>query len=306
MGERLKVALITSWDERCGIAEYARNLTENLKDVEWEIHQRPFSWPAILRSQAEVVHVNHEPGLMGWLEPQLLGQLKSRGKKIVLTMHASNETSNQGPLTQVADRVVLHEKTNDGFVHIPMGVPEWKQTTVWAMPGISTAGFPFHWKGFWAAAQAARDLKIAFRAVVPESQHGDALHVKQQLKDICPWAQVRTEWMAKEDVIEWLAGCRVQVFAYWGHNAGISAAVRLGLATGRATVISRSRQFRDLTQDYRDEVYVVDSDMPTPEQLAGVVKEALTGQRVPVRILKEMGWTTVAQKYAEMYRGMWN
>ena len=301
----MKVALITSWDERCGIAEYARNLTENLPGIAWEIHQRPFSWPAIARTTADVVHVNHEPGLMGWLEAEQLTRLKATGKKIVLTMHASNEISNKGPLTQVADRVVLHEKTSEGFAYIPMGVPEWSGTTEEYI-GLATAGFPFHWKGFWATAAVAKKLEIPFRAVIPESQHGDAKFVKQQLTDICPWAEIQTRWMERQAVIDFLALAKVQVFAYWGHNAGISAAVRLGLATGRATVVSRSRQFRDLTQDYGDEVYVVQSDAPTPEQLEGVVREALTGGRRPKRILQDMHWTRVARQYEELYRGMWN
>ena len=61
----MKVALITSWNERCSVAEYAKNLITNCQTVEFEIISNKLinSLSEELINKSDIVHVNYEPRL---------------------------------------------------------------------------------------------------------------------------------------------------------------------------------------------------------------------------------------------------
>src|SRR3954469_3108893 len=102
----MKVGLLTTWEERCGIAEYARNLVHNATGVEFVILGRDqWSWPGLLdrlvQEEIEILHVNHEPGLFYWLDDSKVRAINSRGVKSVLTYHTSSESGNRTNFTHL-------------------------------------------------------------------------------------------------------------------------------------------------------------------------------------------------------------
>src|SRR2546428_357792 len=111
----LKVGLLTSWNERCGIAEYAKNLVFNTSrentysDVEQVVlNINTFnSENTLLFRPEDIIHINYEPGLFGWLTTSCINHLKAMGKKTVLTLHTSHDGDNRSEFTNAFDRVVV-------------------------------------------------------------------------------------------------------------------------------------------------------------------------------------------------------
>lgn len=301
----MRVALITTWNERCGIAEYAKSLVRAMRHVNDSITFKIFerSWhdltPSALQD-CDVVHLNYEPGLFQFVvNVGTVESWKLFGKKTVLTLHTSHEGNNRSLFTNVFHRVVVHEKTTDGFIHIPMGITPLHEDAYVPLEKelVGTAGFPFPWKGFYEVADATNRLGLRCLVIAPESRHWNTYDVQQDIKRRNPRYEYRTEWMEESEVKAQLARCVVNVFAYGGGNSGISGAVRLGLGSRRPIVISHCRQFRDLF-DYPNEVTVIGSS------LVEAIQEAISNQytRYPKRILEDMNWIECARRYEQVYK----
>lgn len=299
----ITVGLVTSWNEQCGIAQYAHNLTQSvpqdgiLIDV---IARDRWSTDAIMRTNNQIIHVNYEPGLFRWIQLHDLYQWRQAGKKIIFTWHTSQEHNNKNPMHQLIDRVVMHEKTTDpGIIHIPQGIEEHDtsgQEVDYDL--IGTAGFPFPWKGFPEVAEAARILGSKVLIIAPASPHYDTYLIEGAVRNRHPDPQYVTDWMDTGTVVKLLATCGVIVFAYHGGQYGISGAVRMGISAQRPLVLNRNRQFRDLFE-YDDEIYFAPS--PDPNQLADAIRIARCGGNPPHRVLADMNWTKVGQMYRELY-----
>jgi glycosyltransferase involved in cell wall biosynthesis len=303
----MRVGLITTWEERCGIAEYAKNLVNSvtaLNDgVTFEVLDVRQSQAAIHAAtiSCDVVVFNYEPGLYQHLPiVEMVHLLRRTQKACILILHTSHAGDNRSVLTAPFTRVVVHEKTQDGFVHIPMGVPAPSPRVRDVVPNlVGTVGFPFPWKGFDIVAQATAKLDLMCLVIAPDSPHWDTYAVAKYLREQNPNLSVNTAWNSQEDVVEMLSQCAVNVFAYSGHPAGISGAVKLGVAAQRPLVISTCRQFRDMLEYYPEEVYVAD-----PLSVDTVVEQiqlALYTRKFPVRMLQENAWPVVASMYRNVY-----
>ncbi len=296
------VDLVTTWEERCGIAEYALDLTTSLPDVKFVIHGRPFSPQDTF--EGDIVHLIHGIVLMPhWKDTDVM-KLRNAGKKTLVTYCDTTDTWNGTQLTRVFDRVVTHEPTlvADATV-IPHGIHTWGNPGIEPQNKIGTAGFPVGHKGFVELARVAARLGVGFLAVAPESPHASAPNVMAQVRSACPNAEIIMDWLPQSEVIAKLAECSVVAFThrYVDGHTGISGSVRMGLATGRPTVIARSAQFKDLYV-YSDEIYVLPTQNHDDTQLCGVVEQALRpGAKRPKRILEDMNWKRCGEMYKQAY-----
>lgn len=256
-------------------------------------------------ANADILHVNYEPGLFRWLGAEHIAAAKAMGKRTVMTLHTSAEGNNRHGLSAVFDRVVVHEQTTEGYTHIPEGVPVYKFSAVDGEDKganvIGTVGFPFSWKGFHQVAIASSLLGMGCVVIAPESPHADTYAMEAVCRAAQPSIQYIKDWLSDGATIEVLHDCAVNVFAYAGGNYGISGAVRLGLAAGRPIVCTRNRQFRDLYA-YENEVTFINSQ--DPNEIARGVQEALAKGVVPNQILKDMSWEVVGKQYQELYKSM--
>ena len=296
------VALATTWDERCGIAEYAKNLFLYCPAYFKVIYTLNEGAISDLARGTDILCFNYEPGLFPWLNEQTIRHFDCHKK--VLILHTSHEGYNRNIFTGSFDQVVVHERTLDSFAHIPMGIPEYRPRHLPEdhFGRIGTFGFPFPWKNFPAVVSAVKSLGLMSTVIAPESSHWDANHVKQYLMDLDPNVQVITQYLEQTRVIDILGRCEVNVFAYSGANAGISGAVRQGLASARPLVLTRCRMFRDLF-DYEDEITFVDDERP--DTIAKGIETALANpQKVPNRVLTDMSWEVCGQKYLELFKSL--
>ncbi len=131
---RPSVALVTTWQQRCGLARYAADLVaaypRGAVRVFAEVTDDPVTGPAppvpvdrvwrrgepldTLVAAAEVhdvrvVHVNHHGGLFGSRLSPVLRALGARGVRTVVTLHAPNQIDPEiGAIGKAADVVLVH------------------------------------------------------------------------------------------------------------------------------------------------------------------------------------------------------
>lgn len=299
MDEQIRVALVTSWNTRCGIAEYAINLVSSTVGVRHEIIPE-FSQVVSRSQESEIVVLNCELGLFRTFPWHDLKTLRSQGKKILMILHNTTAGNNRSPLTDLCDAVVVHEETTDGFWHIPHGVPEFSRWPSSYKKCLGMAGFPFNWKGFHPAAQAAAMVGLGFKAIMPRSDHVDVEPMVKVVKETVPDAEIITDYLPEHEVIRQLAECMIVAFPYMGGATGISGAVRMGIAAQRPLVVTRDRQFRDLFK-YEDEIYFVQ------DSLAETVKQAYNDfemgcESIPCKVYEETRWSKVGEMYVDVYR----
>jgi glycosyltransferase involved in cell wall biosynthesis len=302
----MKVALITSWNERCGIAEYAKNLISNCPGVEFEIIPRevPIEVTRPIIEVSDIVQLNYEPGILGHWNKDVI---RSLNKPSVLTLHTSHDGNNSSELTAAFTKVVVHEQTQEGFRFIPMGIPKFMdEHKVTVHFDVGSVGFPFPWKGFTELVLACKQINASCLIITPESRHCDAAGMKVYLLSLYNRVTILTEWFEQNEVISLLAGCKVTAFLYHGGNYGISAANRLGLATGSKVLLTRNRQFRDL-YDYEDEIQFV-SNPPNVDEVANTLHHLLSDRVTmkPKKVLEDFSWKKSGEMYTKLYEEIVN
>lgn len=303
----MRVALMSTFGQMCGLSEYAANLIRHSTGVEFEVlTQGSWTYEALMAAKYDVLHVNYANGQLG-CEDMVMNVMHQKFHKGVITQHLSNEVNNFNSFMSSFRKVVIHEKAPDGSVFIPMGIPEvLEEPATDFILSIGTVGFPFPWKSLPEVAAASQMLGMGCLMFAPDTCHANTHAVERTVKQQNPHTYYIKEWKTYDNVVKQLATQAVNVFAYntagrgMYIDVGTSSAVRMGLAARRPVVVTRTcRQFRDLL-DYEDEIEFADSHHP--QHLAEAIQRVLANGKRPNRILKDMSWTTVANHYKSLYQ----
>lgn len=314
----VRVGMVTtSWTaHRCGVAEYSRMLIERLPgDIQVTPIFGPYEfsslYPRVMAGNFDVIHFNYDSGFLGIFAPGVATRFRAGGAGIVLTLSDHHPRNNRAlfAFTNEFDKIVVHQETNEGFEFIPIGIDvmadsPWKPTNT----GIGTCGFPLPQKGVLLVPQAARILNMPCTMVCPESQHIDTHAIGRQVKAIWPQTDYITEFRPQSEVQRIMAMNLVNVFPMRDGKSGISSSVRMALAGGGYTVLSRSWMFEDLRdhKPYCDEIEWVDGEAnnATPELVAEAIQRVIANGKRPKHILEDMTWKQSAERYAEIYRSI--
>jgi hypothetical protein len=299
----VKVGLVSNWHERCGIAEYARNLQ---KELEKEFEVVVFTDPVRVEG-VPITIINWHPARTQ-MPPTTLRLIQTRGIKVIVIFHNSDtgyyEAKGDDPLLY-ADAVVSHHRMdgNINICYIPHGIPVVDQLRA---PGeetyIGIAGFPYAWKRFNVVAEAARRLNGRALLIAPVHDMGDTHSSVRNIQMGYPGAIVLRDWMSTEEVVRTLSGCTLNIFWYQhlpgDDNAGQSGSATFGVAAKRPLIVSRHRKLTHIAA-YEDAVYVADTEAQVYEMAAEIVSNLKQGLPVkwPDRILKDMGWDVTGYKY---------
>ena len=155
----IKVAMITTWNSRCGIAEYAKSLVTSLgSDVDVEpycdqgvtvvdplVEESTFrTWrqsleepldqlyEALKQSNADVVHIQYNLGFFSARELDRLIQIESKRRPVIVTLHRTADLQIPGRLLSLRDaanglrsaaRVIVHQHRDMEFL-AGLGVTE--------------------------------------------------------------------------------------------------------------------------------------------------------------------------------------
>lgn len=174
----INVGLITSWNDKCGISEYAAHLVQYINDPDIRLEVLPTSIHEHFKSSArfDIIHVNECGWVMNGFHQDQLFAIRARGEKTLLTCHTSHPVNSKNSLTQLFDHVVTHEAySEDGFHHIPQGVPVYPISWIDDIKNyIATQGFPFAHKNLLPLAEACERAHFSLLAMIAESHHVDA------------------------------------------------------------------------------------------------------------------------------------
>jgi hypothetical protein len=307
----MRVWVLSNQHQACGIAEYGRDLSNQLRQ-----------WYDVTLSTgpkvpAEVIVVNWHNGRIN-VAPTDMMKWQADGAKVIVILHNSWEAIELGPpeldILAVADCIVAHEPMQfrpepKKFRYIKHGLTAVKDLPEVNGDSIGTAGFPFEWKRFDLVACAARDLGVTCRIAAPrhDSEETDR-YVNGIIGHLGHLADVRRHWMSKEDVAKMLATCTLNIFWYESQDIrdqlGQSGSVLMGVAAGRPMIISPHRKFRVLREEYADEFYIaqtVDEVYRIARDIFCLPEERL---RKPRRCREEMAWEQVGWHFHNLIEEM--
>lgn len=307
----IRVGLVTSYNDRCGISEYAKHLVEYTKDPDIQIEVLPLPIAQVASGLWDIVHLNCAGYTMSGFEPACIKRLQDQGKKVLLTWHDSNPVNNRNEFTNLFDRVVVHEPdTTDGFTFIPQGAPVANDDPPALFnPGyIGTSGFPLARKNLDRLAEACQAAQLSLYAYAPDSHHQSAEPVANEIRRRNPTAVVHTGWYPDQDIIYSLSQTAAVCYPYTSWQPGPSAAAMVGIAAQRPVILSRASQFHHLFK-YEEQFYWIESENPSVldihDMLVWVTKDVKHGTpKIPSDVYKQFRWDKVAVKYAQLYKEM--
>lgn len=289
-----KVAVITNTHERCGIAEYGRNLIKELQ----KYYELCSSW------DAEVLIVNWNR-LRVPIEADTVRRWQLIGKKVIILHHDTHPTRNEfDPKLQMfgANATVVHEPVMGCWKYIPHGIVEVDNLPTWSENTIGVAGFPFPWKRFDIAVAVAAKLDADLLMMAPAHEfYNPASEIEKWKNQLGSNLTVITDWLPVDEVVRKLASCTLTMFWFQSLNSddecGQSGSALMGVSAKRPMIISSHRKLAQL-HEYPQDFYIAN----TEHELMSIAEDILDGKlcKVPKTIMKDMSWSQMGLKFKEL------
>jgi hypothetical protein len=303
-----RILIHTNVHERCGNAEYARDLEKQLS--RWYDVTRSDSPPT--QFDGEVVIMNWHPARVG-LPYEIIQELRDQGKVVVIIWQNSLPAVwEAGYALRAASAVVAHEPmdiSNLKVHYIPHGIPivDIPERVNDGQLRIGTAGFPFMWKRNDVVAEAARRFGAKLILFGPTNEHFDAMeHLRGIDGHLAGNTEIVQDWLPAEDIIKRLAQCDVNIFWFETQKEedtyGQSGSARLGIAARQPVILSHHRKFRTLipySEGPNAELYVAWEE----EEVYHFIEEILSdpvNARKPRKVLKDQGWPVTGRMYKDL------
>lgn len=128
----MKIAMVTTWAVRCGIFTYSRNLSNALAKLGHEVYiiriprfgkkspQVFFNAVEGIPPEVDLVHVQHEYGLLQTLEMPFYQALRQNANKpVVTTMHSIGNWEVDGIIGTNSDALIVHNEACFGRSMFP-------------------------------------------------------------------------------------------------------------------------------------------------------------------------------------------
>ncbi|WP_158747002.1 glycosyltransferase [Acidisphaera sp. L21] len=297
-----RIAWISTWDVGCGIAEYSRALLSAMPSsgitiladertqlatnvhIAWRLGD-PNNVERLLhavgRIDADVVMIQHQPGLLTWdVLAQLLQALVTQNRVVVVTLHNTRHLLECSPrilkpvieaLNSIA-RVVVHTLADiRGLDSIGLSNPATllphaaiygEPATLRALPEdsepvIGCTGFFLPGKGIGTLILAVAELRrcwprIRLKLVNAEYDHSDSAAEISKCRMLAEEAGLPVEWhtsflpLAEIGLV--LSNCDLIVLPYENSNESSSAALRTALGTGIPVAVTPLPLFDEALQ----------------------------------------------------------
>lgn len=317
----MKVGLVTNWNERCAVAEYAKNLVKYCllkdKDIEFKVIAGLITAERVQEEVkgVDVIHYNYCHHAFTNMNPQ--GWHQTGPLPRIMTLHESTDWYARRLIqTNVVDLILMHDRIRDGapmpynVETVPYGVPDFEPPQNLVVERkVGTFGAAYPWKGLWPLAYACGELHVPVMMMLSEPDTDKGLFMWERLQKeimaVCPWADIRIGgWFKDEEILTELSKCAVVAFPFdpAAQITGISSSVRYGLAARRPLVLTRMAHFSDLF-DYEDELYFTNGDLP--EALKEALDDVEHGiETIPYQALEMMSWHRAAEMYMNIYHSI--
>lgn len=327
MTERLlRVRLVTSWGEICGIANHSAELIEAVQAADRSIEVVPSAAsldPTVLTTlNYDLLHLNYHRALHSRWTPTVVQNWKTVYQKpVVITFHDTFGEHEPDELTkelcEVADAFIVHEPCLglEKALYWSMGVPpplpgrgehghlDYPEDHLYAVgrenrPILGTVGFDFPWKCWPQLCEVAESAGWGVLICTPKmsQERFNELHAKN------PWLTVHQE-LTRSGVARALRSCDATAFTFVNNNSGQSASILQGIAARKPVIaLQTCRQFRAL---YADPLGGATINWCTDfEAVARVLRYTCCGRLNPgiVGLAEQDSWTKLGAKYAALHR----
>ncbi len=293
----VRVAWVSSWQVRCGVAEYSAALLDALprRGIERLAIIGDDRTPAgdavhpagrlgdpsrdlellgaIMNEDAEIVVIQHQPGLLAWASlARLLDRLALQPRAVIVTLHSTRHLQELTPpereaalgaLGRVA-RILVHtvadldamqaHNLGDRTALLPHGAPV-PFAGRWIPDGpliVGCTGFFLPGKGIGRLIEAAAALRPAWpelRLRLVCAEYGDPVSAAEisRCRALASAAGMEVEWhtdfLPAVDAAALLAGCRLVVLAHGPSPESSSASLRSALAAGVPVAVTPAPLF---------------------------------------------------------------
>lgn len=320
----MRVDLVTTWDQPCGIAEHSAYLKQAVEAADPAIRivpcpealdpNRVMAALGVFDDESEILHLNYHAALHSRWTVDEIRRVQSGHRKVVVTYHDTGvpNADQAKRICAAADVAIVHEPCEDldGDVRYwRMGVPDWQTARAYEIdswrargqrPILGTIGFPFPWKNYDRLAQITAEIGWALLLIAPTATP------EQEIRwhELNPYTLVIPDFVPRDDAITILAACDATAFAYTCANTGQSAAILQGVAARKPVhAFSSCRQFRALYADQRGRSAITWSE--TFEELADLLSHLtpITGRPFApmVALAEQESWTRLGARYAALY-----
>lgn len=332
--DNLKIALITTWHTRCGVATYSENLVKALAEqgiTVYVVRVSRFGQKAqesllnvvqqIPVDKIDLIHCQHEYGIFQGLEQEFYVTLKALKKPIITTMHAVGvKLDTDSGVATASDRVVVHNKfcaKRLGYkntVIIPHGtslhevVPMEKAKNSLGLqpeaPIVGYLGFISEMKGLEVLVEAMTKVSNA-GLLIAGGWHTETFtpymaNIKQRSLELLP---NRCQWLGyvPDERLPVVYGA-IDILCYCSRFATESGALLMGLAHGRPTIASRLPPFREKEKQGALITFRDVSDLTRKIKL--LLKDDVLRHKLEEGAKKwayENRWEVVAEKHIKLY-----
>lgn len=340
----MRVLLVTSWDEPCGIAEHAFYLKQAVEASDPSITITPNSaWldPYRLlydtdwtKQPLPIVHLDYQASLLSRWGVDQIAKVQALGGKVVVTFHDTGVPNSDlcRSICAAADAFVVHEPYDDldgnGY-YWRMGVPELRGTpTVFGVretDRITAAWRPTPQNndimflryqgqpilgsiGFpfpWKNFDLLARLTAELGWALLLITPGATAEQVDQWRTLNPDSWIRTDFVPRREVLALLSACDATAFPYVCHNTGQSAAILQGIAARKPVLAFETcRQFRALALDSFAQRALRWAD--STEKLGAALLSFPRDKADPgiVALAARESWTKVGERYAWLYRSL--
>lgn len=324
----MRVALVTTWDIPCGIAEHAAYLKAAVQAADpaieiitlTDLHPSAIARGPVDGRPVDLVVLNYHAALHSQWTPDAIREVQQRGLPVVVIYHDSG-VPNSDQCRQIAyvlrprlDAMVVHEPFDDlpiEKVHYwRMGVPAWSGAWAfdqspgsWAQgrPILGSIGFPFPWKNYDELARVTHAQGWALLLIAP----GATPEQVQVWTALNPCLKVLTTFPQRAVAGAYLGGCDATAFCYTCANTGQSAAIYQGIAARKPLLAFRScRQFRALYEDplARQQITWCDSFAEVERLLRVLPIERVNPGMLA--LAEQESWRIRGYQYAGLFRSL--
>lgn len=333
--EKMKIAMVTPWNVRCGIASYTKNLSEAIANLGHEVYivrlnrfgykTRDYFITLAQRfpKEFDIIVISHEYGLYNGLEADFYRTLKHLypEKPIVTICHAVGNWETDITISNASSQVVVHNvfcarKFAQKCTIIPHGTtptecpPKEECRKSLAIPPeapiVGYVGFISPYKGLEILIEAMQGVPEAalvigggWHKTGPETQYIMDLkaHSLEVLEGRCQWLGYVPDEQMK------IAYGSFTVLCYCSRWATESGALLAGLSHGRATIASSLPPFKE-----KEELGAL-MTFENVEDLKTKIKQLLKDKKLRSKLeagarnyCKQTAWSNIAKAHVKLYQ----
>jgi glycosyltransferase involved in cell wall biosynthesis len=337
--EKLSIAMISTWRQRCGIADYSENLANALakQGVNVYVVRIPrFGYKdasvfqnivdAIPIEKVQIIHVQHEYGLYSGFDKNFFPTLKKLGKPIVTTMHSVGNWDADTIIATVSNRVIVHNE----FCHrrfgaigpvcvIPHGMTP-LQTPLpprevcrrhlgiqQEVPVVGYLGFISSYKGLESLIEAMVKVPNAALLIgggwIIEQETEYIINLKERASKLLP---NRCQWLGyvPDDDVDMVYGA-MNIVVYPSRFMTESGALLKALSHGKAVIASDLAPVREKAKQGVLMTFKDVNDLT--KKIKHLIADAELRQKfeeAATKFAEENSWANVARKHVELYESV--